>query len=213
MDDGRILGAVVTFTDITERKRTEAKLLQQQIEQQVLLDLIPAMVWYKDTQNRILRVNRAAAALLNKDPAEMEGQPTSAFYPEEAEQYYRDDLDVIASGRPKLDIIELLQTASGEKRWIRTDKVPYRDKTGTVIGVLVVAQDITERKRAEDALRRSEATLNRAQGVAHIGSWHLDVRKNELAWTDEAYRIFDVPPGTPLTYERFLEPISKSLAA
>ncbi len=142
--------------DITQRKKAEAKLLQQQIEQQVLLDLIPAMVWYKDTHNRIVRANRHAAESINKTVAEVEGQSTFDLYPEEAEQYYQDDLQVIASGRPKLGIVELYQTASGEKRWIQTEKVPYRDPQENVIGVLVFAQDITERKHAEAALQESE---------------------------------------------------------
>ena len=142
--------------DITLRKQAEAKLLQQQIEQQVLLDLIPAMVWYKDTHNRIVRTNRRAAESINKTVAEVEGQSTSALYPEEAEQYYRDDLQVIASGLPTFGIVELYQTASGEKRWVQTDKVPYHDSQGNVMGVLVFAQDVTERKHAEAALQESE---------------------------------------------------------
>jgi PAS domain S-box-containing protein len=142
--------------DITQRKQAEATLLQQQIEQQVLLDLIPAMVWYKDTHNRIVRANRHAAESMNKTVAEVEGQLTSDLYPEEAEQYYEDDLQVIVSGLPKLGIVELYHMASGEKRWVQTDKVPYRDSQGHVIGVLVFAQDITERKRAEAALQESE---------------------------------------------------------
>jgi PAS domain S-box-containing protein len=52
--------------------------------------------------------------------------------------------------------VELYHMASGEKRWVQTDKVPYRDSQGHVIGVLVFAQDITERKRAEAALQESE---------------------------------------------------------
>ena len=82
--------------DITLRKVAEAKLQQQQIEQQVLLDLIPAMVWYKDSQNRILRANRRAAESINKTVAEVEGRSTYDLYPEEAEQYHQDDLAVLA---------------------------------------------------------------------------------------------------------------------
>ncbi len=145
--------------DITVRKQAEARLLQQQIEQQVLLDLIPAMVWYKDAHNRILRANRAAAASVNKTVAEVEGRQTEELYPEEAERYYQDDLEVIRSGQPKLGIVEPYRTGAGEKRWVQTDKVPYRDVTGSIVGVLVFAQDITERKRAEEALRESEARL------------------------------------------------------
>ena len=67
--------------DITLRRKAEAKLLQQQIEQQVLLDLIPAMVWYKDTHNRIVRANRHAAESINKPVSEVEGRSTSDLYP------------------------------------------------------------------------------------------------------------------------------------
>ena len=142
--------------DITLRKEAEATLLKQQIEQQVLLDLIPAMVWYKDARNRILRANRQAAESINKTVAEMEGKSTYDLYPEEAEKYHQDDLAVIASGQPKLGIVELYEIAPGQKRWVQTDKVPYRDAQGNVIGVLVFAQDITERRKAEADLQESE---------------------------------------------------------
>jgi len=65
-------------------------------------------------------------------------------------------------------------------------------------------REITERKKAEESLRESQTDLNRAQAVAHSGSWRLDVRQNKLTWSDEAYRIFGVPIGTGLTYEMFL---------
>jgi PAS domain S-box-containing protein len=152
---GQILSCGI-IRDITLRKEAEAKLLQQQIEQQVLLDLIPAMVWYKDSQNRILRANRHAAESINKTVREVEGKSTYDLYPEEAEKYHQDDLAVIASGQPKLGIVELYEIAPGHKRWVQTDKVPYRDTQGNVIGVLVFAQDITERRQAEAALQESE---------------------------------------------------------
>jgi PAS domain S-box-containing protein len=65
-------------------------------------------------------------------------------------------------------------------------------------------KEITERKQAEEALRESKKDLDRAQAVAHSGSWRLDTRRNILTWSDEAYRIFNVPVGTHLTYESFL---------
>ncbi len=145
--------------DITARKESEARLLQQQLEQQALLDLIPAMVWYKDPHNRILRVNRRAAESLQKPIAEIEGHTTEEFYPDEAERYHQDDLEVIVSGRPKVGIVEPYRAGSGEKRWIQTDKVPYLDPGGHILGVLVFAQDITERRRTEEALRETEERL------------------------------------------------------
>jgi PAS domain S-box-containing protein len=58
--------------------------------------------------------------------------------------------------------------------------------------------------RAQEELQESREDLNRAQAVAHIGSWRMNVQKNELTWSDENHRIFGISPGTPMTYETFL---------
>jgi PAS domain S-box-containing protein len=62
-------------------------------------------------------------------------------------------------------------------------------------------------KQAKQALRESEQDLNRAQAVAHTGSWRLDVQRNQLLWSDETHRIFGIPKGTPMTYEIFLSSV------
>ncbi|BCA56009.1 hypothetical protein W02_31490 [Nitrospira sp. KM1] len=179
-------GAIGPAAAVRE-EHMERRLLRSQIEQQALLDLIPAMVWYKDTHNCIVRANRRAAESINKTVAEIEGQSTYALYPEEAEQYYQDDLVVITSGQSKLGIVELYQTASGEKRWVQTDKVPYRDRQGTIMGVLVLAQDITERRRAEETLRESHELFR--QLTEHIREvfWMTDPAKTQTIYISPAY--------------------------
>lgn len=63
--------------------------------------------------------------------------------------------------------------------------------------VRIYGFDITERKRADEALNESQKDLNRAQAVAHTGSWRLDVRRNELLWSDENHHIFGIPGEPP----------------
>jgi PAS domain S-box-containing protein len=82
-------------------------------------------------------------------------------------------------------------------------EVPLKNVDGS-ISKLVVFRDITNRKQAEQASRESERDLNRAQAVAHTGSWRLDIQFNQLLWSDETCRIFGIPKGTPMTYETFL---------
>jgi len=70
----------------------------------------------------------------------------------------------------------------------------------------VLFTDITERKKTEEALRESEKRLNRSQEIAHLGSWELDLQRNELLWSDEVYRIFGlIPQEFAATYEAFLD--------
>jgi PAS domain S-box-containing protein len=84
--------------------------------------------------------------------------------------------------------------------------VPLKNADGSV-SKLEVFRDITNRKQVEQALRESEQDLNRAQAVAHTGSWRMDVRRNQLLWSDETHRIFGIPKGTPMTYEAFLSSV------
>jgi len=145
--------------DVTMRKRAEINLVKLSAELETIFNSVPAMIWYKDDKNNFLRVNQAAAQAMGMSAAEIEEKSAYDLLPNEAEHYYEDDREVLASGKPKLNIIERLQTASGEPRWIQTDKVPYRDETGNIIGVIVISVDITERKRAEEELLQKNAEL------------------------------------------------------
>ncbi len=147
--DGSPAHMVGVNWDITKRKEMDEALQRQQAELRVLFDLMPAMVWFKDTENRILRVNKRVADAASQTVEEIEGKPALEIYPDEAARFYTDDLLVIQSGEPKLGLVESIKDAQGAERWLQTDKVPYRDKDGKVLGVVVMAQDITDRKRAE----------------------------------------------------------------
>ena len=73
-----------------------------------------------------------------------------------------------------------------------------------IIGLTVSSRNITDRKQAEIDLLKNQYYLSKAQEIGTIGTWELDLKKNILIWTDENYKIFGVPLGTPLNYEIFL---------
>ena len=94
----------------------------------------------------------------------------------------------------------------GRTRWVAaTGKAFFSD--GKAVRLVGTAQDISERRWAEEALRESQRDLSRAQAVARIGSWRFHARDTALSWSEEAYRIFGIPLGTPMTYERFLDAV------
>lgn len=193
---GVILWWFGTYTDIEEQKRAEARLQRQQTELRVLFDLMPAMIWFKDTENVILRINQRAADAVGKSVEEIEGKSSVEIYPKEAASYYADDLEVIKSGAPKLEIIETLQDPTGKTLWVQTDKVPVRDKEGKVVGIVVMAQDISVRKEAEESIRKKDALIRIAGRVTRTGGWVLEIPSQHLFWSDEVFAILEYPLGT-----------------
>ena len=85
---------------------------------------------------------------------------------------------------------------------------PVRDAEGNIVAAVEVVKDITKRKRAEEALQKSEASLAKAQRIAHLGNWDWNILTNELYWSDEIYRIFGLAPQEfDATYEAFLNSV------
>jgi len=121
-------------------------------EYETILDSVPALIFYKDRENRLVRVNKAFAEAMGLPKERIEGKGCSELWPDQAEQYWNDDLEVMKSGRPKRGIIEPLVTPQGT-RWIQTDKIPFRDEAGRTTGIIGFAIDITERRRAEESVR------------------------------------------------------------
>ena len=143
--------------DMTDRDRTLHELKQLAHDQATILDNVPAYIYFKDTQNNIIRVSESVARVTGRPKSEIEGHHSLAVYPQTAESYYADDLEVIRSGKPKMGIIEPLPVTGGETRWLSTDKIPYFDDDGHVAGVIIMASDITDRIAAENQTKASEA--------------------------------------------------------
>jgi len=142
-------------------KRAVRPYREKHEELQNIFDSIPAMIVYKDRENRFLRVNQALCDVLGMSREELEGRSVFDVFPrKQAEAFWADDKEVMASGEPKNNIIEAMDI-KGKTLWVRTDKIPYRDAEGNIIGVIALLIDITARKEAEDALRAAYAEEKR----------------------------------------------------
>ncbi len=87
---------------------------------------------------------------------------------------------------------------------LSTSGVPILDADGNLTGYRGVDKDITVMRKAQGDLVRSEETLNRAQAVAKIGNWSLDIATGKLEWSKESYRLFGREEGTPVTQADFV---------
>ena len=143
-----------TLVDITERKRAEDELYQSRQMLQGVLDNIPQKVFWKDRNMRYLGCNRALAIDAGlSDPKEIIGKNDfDLAWRGAAELYRADDRLVMEQESSKLDFEEQLSRADGSLSWVRTSKLPLRDREGRVTGVIGAYEDITERKRTEDGL-------------------------------------------------------------
>ena len=167
-------------TDITERKRAEDVLRRLQEDQQIILDSVPAWIFYKDRENRFIRVNRALTEVMGMPKEELEGKSLFDIYPkEQAEAFWKDDKEVMASGKPKRNIIESMDTNKGIFL-VETDKIPYRDAEDNIIGIIGFALDVTERELAEEALRRSEERYRSIFQKSHATTLLIDPNTGEI---------------------------------
>jgi PAS domain S-box-containing protein len=101
---------------------------------------------------------------------------------------------------------EIIQPKDASKRGVESSVALIRDAEGQPAGFRGVLRDVTERKQAEQLLRESKESLDRAQKLVHIGNWSRDLGTDHGEWSDEMYRILGLTPGNPKhpTHEEFL---------
>ncbi len=186
--DGAVAYVVAVVTDISEAKATEAARVQENKTLQLILDSVPAMIFFKDREGRFLRVNRRNAELNGKTPEEFVGKTdTEMGFPGSA-GYREDDLKVMNSGEAIHHIKEQIHTVDGV-RWILTDKVPCRDESGRITGLIGFSVDITERKQAKEELAEAAHFALSIINALTAQICVLDENGTILA-TNEAWRKF-----------------------
>jgi len=170
-DAGRILGVVGIIEDMTEHRRTDERLQETRRTLQTVLDTIPARVFWKDTQCVYLGCNHRFALDAGLERPEQIVGLTDDDVPwrEQAEAYRADDRQVMTTGVPKLGYEEPQTTPTGRTIWLRTSKIPLRDRTGDVIGVMGTYEDITASKQAEQERLRLETRMQQAQKLESLG--------------------------------------------
>jgi PAS domain S-box-containing protein len=154
---GEIIGSIGVIKDITERKKIERKLAFERELLQSLLDNIPDSIYFKDEKSRFIKVNKAKAEHSNVTPDKMIGKTDYEFLHEkDAEAIHVDDNIVMETGQPIINKIEKLTGGDEKTRWISVTKVPRFDPEGNIIGTMGISRDITELKKIEEKLSKSE---------------------------------------------------------
>ena len=173
-----------------------------------LIDTANVMVVGLDSEGRVSIFNEAAERISGYRKDEVLGRNWFELavprerYPRVREIFSR----LTAGGDLPRTFENPILTRDGQERVIAWQNNVVADPS-TPSRTVSFGIDITDRKRAEEALTHSADTLRRAQNVAHVGSWHLDVGTNILEWSEETYRIFGIPQNKPMTLEDFVATI------
>ncbi|WP_320045269.1 PAS domain S-box protein [uncultured Desulfobacter sp.] len=153
--------AFVFIKDIRSRKKMEKKLRQNERMLRRIMDIVPSMIFVKNKEGRFLMVNQAIADSLGMTVDELEGRMHRDVHPDpdEVERMLADDRRAIESGEKIFIVEEPYRESAGDRRWLRTIKVPCDEDEFGEPAVVGLAMDITERKRMEHALMENEERL------------------------------------------------------
>jgi len=191
---------------IIRRQQANDALIASEEKYRTLVENFDGVITIADADGRYLFANERAWAPFELSPAERQDQSAYDLFPKEvADTFVERVRGVMASGQIRTDVDDM-QTGP-DYRWFQSTIAPLRNPDGSIDRVITIAFDVTEAKQAEIALRESEAQLNRAQAIAHLGSWSLNFRTGETAWSDEFFRICGLDPNSAeasirVAYER-----------
>jgi protein kinase len=161
---------VAAVRDITERKRAEATLRENQEFLSSIVENIPNMIFIKDAEQlRFVRINRAGEKLLGYERKDLIGRNDYDFFPKEQADFFRKKDREVLEGRELCDLPEEpIETKMGT-RILHTRKIPIMDKDGTPAYLLGISEDITERKLQEEEREKLQAQLAQAQKMESVG--------------------------------------------
>jgi PAS domain S-box-containing protein len=192
-ESGRPLRQFGVLQDITELRRTEEELRESEERFRTLVQFSFDGYWETDAQHRFTRQEFAEVGGYAPLGSEIGKTRWEVPYLEPDAEAWRKHRETLDAHLPFRDFELARPTPDGNKFYVSVSGLPMFDKSGHFIGYRGVGRNITERKRAEAALQRSEAYLAEAQRLSHTGTFAFTVA-GPVYWSDESYRIWALDP-------------------
>ncbi len=194
--------------DITSRKRTEESLRASEERFRSLSQNAPDIIYTLGQDGVFTYVNPAWRRILGHAPEEVLGRFFVDFVLPEDRVFFREAFRRIRDDQEILQISRCLLHQDGSRRLFSMSGSPNLDAQGRVIGMVGMLKDVSKRAAAEQALRKSQASLARAQQMAHLGSWEMDLASGEMSCSDEVFHIYGIPGSqAPVNLKRFMQSV------
>jgi len=192
--EGRPVQAVGTAQDITERKQAELALLRTEEQLRLFIEHAPASLAMFDRDMRYLQVSRRWRTDLKLGDRDLRSLSFYEVLPE-APEHWKEGHRRALAGEVVGHEYDHFERTDGSVEWVRWEMRPWYEATGGIGGIVIFAENLTERERAAEALRESEARLRLAQEAAKIGVFERNLQTDEIRWSPEMGGLFGLDPG------------------
>lgn len=213
LDDPSVKGVLVTSRDVTKRKEAERKRHEAEVRFRTLVEQVPAIIYAEELSRNgkvLTYMSPQYEALFGyswEPGVPHPEQWLDKVHPEDRERLITEDARTDETLEPFMAEYRMF-TRDGRILWMRDEAVVVRDDNGKPLFWQGIRFDITEQKRADEALKKSESSLAKAQQQAHLGSWEWDLNTGEASFSDEVFRIFGYGPHElSATFENFMKTV------
>jgi PAS domain S-box-containing protein len=202
--NGQIVRWCVLLTDVDDAKRAGDAIRESERQFRRLVETIPALVWRGTPEGELDYLNQRAVEYLGHTAESLSGGKwLELVHPDHRDATVRRWMQSATTGLPYDDVYQL-RRADGQFRWIQSVGEPFHDTNGLILHWYGLVIDIEDRKRVEDELRRSEAFLAQAQRLTQTGSLWWEVSTGKVTWSNETFRLLDLPTTITPTVEMAL---------
>jgi PAS domain S-box-containing protein len=180
--------------DITQRKQAEKELRESEEFNRRMLESSSDCIKLVDLDGRLQYMNAGGQCIMEIDDfSRCLNADWVSFWPESVHPDIKAAITIAKAGQMG-KFQGFCPTAKGTPKWWDVVVTPILDEVGQVGQLLSVSRDITDRKQAEDQLRKSAAHLRTAQRIAKMGSWEFDIHTEQITWSEEVFHIFGRDP-------------------
>lgn len=180
--EGMVVGGICCALDITERKATEEAIERSEAQIRTLIDHAPTAIALVDTERRLLVATTAWLDSNGIEEVDYAGKDVFDLV-REGDTHWDEAISDGFAGHPTVRDEEIFIRHDGRIQWMTWSVLPWKRADGTVGGIVMFQEDVTERRTIEQRVRDSEERFDMAVNAASVGIWDWNLGTNQMYWS------------------------------